>query len=752
MSLNTIKPFCNVTSTAALTLGLFGAPALPAQTPEEVVELDRFEVETFRRDYAAPVTETGLGFGADPFDTPLTLVSIPADLLADQQVNNVEDALRNVAGVSKFKQGNGGEEKFSIRGFDASQSLYKDGARINNAFNATNIATTETANIERYDILKGPAAILYGQGEPGGVINYVTKKPRFDRAYHAAEAIVGTDAYTRGELDLAGPLSRGAAPAAFAYRFVASYEDSESHRDYTARDRLLLAPSVAWRPTDATTLTLQYEYITDPYTQDRGQAPEGNNTVGFRFSDRLSGEQFFGVPGWNENTESDFSRLALLLDHRFSADASLYLAASSSRVDKLLYDSSPRNVLPGAGVVSPAGDVVIRPAAQGGDGESDSVTLHYRHAFDAGRLAGEALRHQVLVGADWERIFNDGFSAAVVNAAGNPVTAITYNILDRTYTGIPADGLRLGARSPGVQTDVRQTGFVVQDLISLGDQWHLLGGLRYTDFDDRDASVTNDDWSPRTGLVFRPRRDLSFYASWAQGFTPTTATGRNPATGTGVGGPVLDPETTEQFEVGVRWATGAERLVVNLAAFDLRKSGIVVTDPASSALPPADQWSANLGETRTLGFDVQAVGRLTSALRLIAGYAYLDNELRAVDPAFAGQEGNRLPGIPLHSGNVWGVYEFGAGPLDGFGLGLGAFAQSRIYASTENRATYDGWIQLDALAYYKRANWKLQLNLKNLTDEEFNLAQAGTTTDSFAAVRVGTSSPFSATVSLALEF
>lgn len=732
-------------------------PLLPAQNVDGVVELDPFRVESFRRDYVAPVTDTGLGFAADPFDAPLTLVSIPADLLADQQVNNVEDALRNVAGVSKFKQGNGGEEKFSIRGFDASQSLYKDGARINNAFNATNIATTETANIERYDILKGPAAILYGQGEPGGVINYVTKKPRFDRPYRAAELIVGTDAYRRGELDLAGPLgafapSKPSSEPRFAYRLVSSYEDSGSHRDYTARDRLLLAPSLAWRPTRATTVTFQYEYITDTYTQDRGQVLEGNDLEGFRYSSRLAPEQFFGVPGWNENTESEFQRLGLLLEHHLSPDASLRLAASSSRVDKLLYDSSPRNAQPAAGVVSPAGDVVIRPGAQGGDGQSDNVTLHYVHGFAGGRVAGETLRHQVLLGVDWERLFNDGFNRTVVDAAGTPVNAIRYNVVDRTYTGLPTGGLRLGTRSRGVQTDTRQSGLVVQDLISWGDTWHLLAGLRYTDFDDRDAGVSNPDWSPRTGLVFRPRRDVSFYGSWAQGFTPTTSTGRNPATGTGVGGPVLDPETTEQFELGVRWASPADALVVNVAGFTLRKSGIVVADPASTALPPADQWSANLGETRTLGFDVQVVGRVTPTLRLIAGYAYLDNELRTVDPAFAGQEGNRLPGIPLHSGNLWSVYEWNRGRLAGLGFGLGAFAQSRIYASTQNRATYQGWVQLDALAYYKRANWKLQLNLKNLTDERFNLAQAGTTTDSFAAVRVGTSTPFSATASLAVEF
>ena len=119
-------------------------PAAWSQSTQqnEATTLQEVQVTGFERVYKEPTTNTALGFEADPMSTPLTTISIPIDILEDQQVNNVEDALRNVAGVTKFKQGNGGEEKFSIRGFDASQSLYKDGARINNVFNATNIATT----------------------------------------------------------------------------------------------------------------------------------------------------------------------------------------------------------------------------------------------------------------------------------------------------------------------------------------------------------------------------------------------------------------------------------------------------------------------------------------------------------------------------------------------------------------------------------------------------------------------------------
>jgi|GEM_PF-800643 len=701
----------------------------PTQLPEVVIS-------AFQRDYLERTVETAAGIEADPLEVPLTTVSIPMDVLTDQQVNNVEDALRNVAGVSKFKQGNGGEEKFSIRGFDASQSLYKDGARINNAFNASNIATTETANIERYDVLKGPAAILYGQGEPGGVINYITKKPLFTR-YNSIEALVGSYDYYRGGLDLTGPFTDY-----LAYRMVTSYEDSGSHRDHTERARLLLAPSISWRPTDRTTITGQFEYISDEYTQDRGQVLEGDNTEGFSYSPRLDSKQFFGVPGWNDQTESDYYRAAVLAEHALTLNSSVSLNLSSTRVDKTLFDSSPRNGANGR-VVAPNGDVNIRPLLQSGEGESDTIVARYKHDVETGSLLNQPIEHKFLVQGDFERIHNDAVSASGVNN-------VVFNVETREYT-FPAAGLVLGPQSE-FGTDTHQSGLVVQDLVSIGEQWHVLGGLRYTFFDDRLADVDSDNISPRTGLVYRPLKNLSFYSSWARGFVPTTATGFNPATGNGIGGSPLDPETTEQFEVGVKYSLFDEGLILNAAVFDLRKQDIVVTDPASATLPFNEQWSANLGETRTRGLELQAIGRITPQLRLIAGYAYLDNELLAVDPSLAAQKGNRLPGIPEHSGNVWGVYEFQEGFARGLGFGLGAFAQSDIYASTENRAEYEGWVQLDGMAYYKRDRWKAQINVRNLTDREYNLAQALTTADNFAAIRVGSSTPLTVIGSLSVEF
>ncbi|HEX4879820.1 MAG TPA: TonB-dependent receptor, partial [Limnobacter sp.] len=433
---------------------------------------------------------------------------------------------------------------------------------------------------------------------------------------------------------------------------------------------------------------------------------------------------------------------ALLAEHFFDNGSSLTANYSQTRVDKTLFDSSPRNAFPNQRVVDSNGDVVIRASQQGGEGESDSLVLKYQWEKQGGTWFGQNITHKFLLQGDYERIVNNTHSASG--------TDITYNVNTGRYT-IPAGGVSVGPFSTG-GSSARQQGFVFQDLISIGERWNLLAGLRSTEFEDRRANVDSDDVSPRLGLVYKLNASTSLYGSWARGFTPTTATGFNPATGNGIGGAPLNPETTEQVELGIKNLFFDKKLELVSAVFDLRKKDVAVTDPASFGLPAAQQWSANLGETRTLGFDIQAIGKVSDELRLVAGYAYLDNALLSVDPAFAAQVGNSLPGIPEHSGNLFAVYEFKRGAWKGFGLGAGVFAQTGTFVSTQNRASYDGWAQMDALAYYKADDWKIQLNLKNITDEEYNFAQAGTTTDSFGAVRVGTSTPRTLNVSLSLEF
>ncbi len=388
-------------------------PPTDARAAEPPVQLAPVEVKAFRRRYLDANAGTALGFDVPVTSIPLTVVTIPKDVLEDQQVNNVEDALRNVAAATKFKQGNGGEEKFSIRGFDASQNLYVDGARINNQFNATDIATTETANIERYEILKGPASLLYGQGLPGGIVNYVTKKPRF-QPYAKVEAIYGSFDYTRIETDGTAPFTNW-----LAGRGVVSFQDSRGFRDEDSRNRLLLNPSLRLRLGVDTTLDLAFSYIRDHYTQDRGQSLAQREDGSYFYSDSIDPIVFLGVPGWNERTRSEYLRPTFNLSHQVLDAWKLEVIGAATRVEKQLFDSS-------SGVIRPDGTVVIRPAFQGGDGATEYFRVNNEFIFGTPSV----VEHKILLSAVHDTLRNDAFSQSASNS-------VIYDSNSRTYSGQP---------------------------------------------------------------------------------------------------------------------------------------------------------------------------------------------------------------------------------------------------------------------------------------------------------------------------
>jgi outer membrane receptor protein involved in Fe transport len=243
------------------------------------------------------------------------------------------------------------------------------------------------------------------------------------------------------------------------------------------------------------------------------------------------------------------------------------------------------------------------------------------------------------------------------------------------------------------------------------------------------------------GYIYKALPQLSWYANAATGFFPSGATGQF--------GNFLPPEKMRQLEVGFKADLLGQDLLLTGAVFDIQQRDQAVTDPASIALPPDQQWQLNIGKTRTRGMEVQAIGRIAKQWRVIAGYAYLDAKLIDDGPDLF-NDGNRLGGIPKHSLNLWAVYEFG-GALQGLGVGGGVFAQSRVPIGFENRSFYAGWAQADLAAYYKTGKWKAQLNVKNVFDREYLLTQA-LSFESLAAIRVGTATPRSLTFSLAREF
>jgi iron complex outermembrane recepter protein len=698
-------------------------PVAAASAPEAAASApapQSITITGFRREYRTREAGSALGMQADALSTPLAVTVVPKELLSDQGITNVEDALRNVSGVTRFKEGNGGEEKFSIRGFDASRNLFIDGARLNNGFNATNIATTETANIERFEVLKGPSAILFGSGLPGGVINYVTKKPTF-KPYAAGELLFGSYGFKRIEADATAPVND-----TLAWRGVFSHEDSEGYRDFDSRKRTLVNPTLALRLGSSTRLDLGYSYIRDRYTQERGQTLAQAADGTYFYSPLLRPSMFLGIPGFNDRTNSTYQRANANLEHRFNDDWRVELIAAATKVKKQFFDAS-------GDLVQPDGTVEIGAGYQAGDAK----TRYLRANLEARFGDAKTVEHRVLASIADDRNRNNPVFADLFGTG-----LVTFDANTRTYdtTGF----------SPEVDFSTLDTSFFtktvertlsLQDLITIADRHIVLIGAGHTRYrevlDGYEVSKTN----PRLGYIYNASPQWSWYANAATGFFPSGATGQF--------GQFLPPEKMRQLEVGFKADLLGQDLLLTGAVFDIEQRDQAVTDPASLALPPDQQWQLNIGKTRTRGAEVQAIGRIAQRWRLIAGYAYLDAKLVDDGPDLF-NDGKRLGGIPKHSLNLWAVHEFG-GALQGLALGGGVFAQSRVPIGFENRSFFAGWAQVDLAAYYKTGPWKAQLNVKNVFDREYLLTQA-LAFESLAAVRVGTATPRSLTFSLAREF
>jgi TonB-dependent siderophore receptor len=738
--------------TCALLLAVTNNVFAEETAIKEADDIETIEVKGFKRDYIANKGQTSaVGLDLSLLETPAAISVISQDILTDQQVNNVDDALRNVAGVTKFKTGNGGEEKFSIRGFDASQSLYKDGARINNALNVSNIPSTETANIERIEVLKGPSALLYGQGEPGGIINYITKRPQFAE-YGSMELIVGSYDFYKAEFDYTNALLRS---DSLAFRVVGSYEDSDSFRAEVERKRLLLNPTLMYKPNEDLALTLGYEFIDDDYTNERGQVLDLLNPAAamnewqFAYTDRINPEQFFGIPGWNKQTTAQSNRLYLLADYYLSDNWQLQANVARTKNDKDNFDSSPGTLAVDSDEVS------IRPSKSIGSGEADQFNVKSMATFNDGL----GFEHQLLISAAWESrlsrstSFRSDRSVSFNLASGEYLAAYTeQDSASANFIRVSPDiGFILNPRAAAVNDDVEEYGVNVLDYIRFNQHWAWLIGGRYSSYDDVLGERSDADFSVRTGVVYTPVENQSYYLSYSEGYTPSSGL-------LGLDDRTVDPETSVSYELGAKHAFFDEQLIATATLYQVELNDIPYVinpfDENGQETAPEDIRFGNVGGAQSRGVEFELVGQLTDAWRIQGGYAYVDNEITVSGEAEWGDrfvKGNRFPGVSKHNFNVFSFYEFDLAGGE-FGLGGGVFYSGDVFISTENRSKYDSWTTLDLAAYYKKDNWKAQLNIRNVSDEQYQLAQYGTTTDAFAAVRVGTASPRSIYASIAYEF
>ncbi|MEH1943697.1 MAG: TonB-dependent siderophore receptor [Nostoc sp.] len=650
----------------------------PSAAGDEPIEL----VVTGEQDgYSVPDSTTATKTDTPQRDIPQSIQVIPQQVIKDQQITRISDAVRNVSGVTPQGGYAGATDNYNIRGFTTYDNL-------RNGFSAQDNFVNPT-NIERIEVLKGPASVLYGQFEPGGVVNYITKQP-LSEPYYSAEFTAGSFSTYRPSIDISGPLN---SDKTLLYRLNAAYENSGSFIDFGNQEVLAIAPALSYKIGDATTLTLEYEYLKLDRTYYDGLPPDPSV-----FKAPIS--RFLGEPGdrFSKETHSVF----LNLNHRFSENIRLRSGFSVT-----LDDSEESEFRPNS--IDADGTVQRRFAAGPGYLQNYSLQNDLIGNFSTG-----SIQHQVLAGLEWNKYIY-GYDYLRSSTSVTP----SIDLFNPVYGASPPGEFDEAASRDRFERNT--IALYLQDQVTLLPNVKLLVGGRY-DFIHRknrsqlldsfgrepidDATVErlyDEAFSPRVGIVYQPLPPISIYASYSRSF--------NPSSSQTVDRTQLPPERGTQYEVGIKTELIKDRLSATFAAYDITKENVATTDPGNS------DYSIPIGEVKSRGLEFDLSGQILPGWNVIASYFVNDAFVSVGDEN--NPVGESLVNAPGTGGSLWTSYEIQSGGMRGLGFGGGVFYTGDREATLPNTFKIPSYVRADATIFYKRDNWRFGLNFKNLFNTQY---------------------------------
>ncbi|EOD8927098.1 TPA: TonB-dependent siderophore receptor [Pseudomonas aeruginosa] len=639
-----------------------------------------------------PAANASISRGDAPLlEIPQAISVVPAQALQDQRPRNLDDALGNISGITQANTLGGTQDAVMKRGFGDNRdgSIMRDGMPSVQGRNFT-------ATAGHVEVLKGPASLLYGIQDPGGVVNVVSKKPQLQQA-NALTLRGSAYAHGRngsgGQLDSTGPLG----DSGLAYRMILDHEDEDYWRDFGKSRETLVAPSLAWYGED-TTVNLSYEHreFTTPF--DRGTAidPRTNRPLDIPRSRRLD-EPFNITEGRSELTRLDLERQ---LDDTWKA----HFGYGYSRET---YDDNQARVM----AVNADGTLTRRMDGTHGAVSSDSfATLGL-----SGTLQLAGLQHDLQFGMDHEK--RKIFRADLLRDSKTS----RFDYLDPAY-GQVVPSTRVVAGDSDQTDKLRSDSLYFQDSIHLDERWILVGGARYQIYDqlagrgrpfNANTDINGQKWVPRGGLVYRLSDEVSLYGSYTRSFKPNSTIAPL-STGETIDSAIL-PEEATSWELGAKLDVPG-RLSGTLALFDIRKKNVLVNE-----LDGAGNSSVRAaGRVRSRGLELDLTGQLSERWSLIGSYAWLAAEVTE-DPTL---EGKRLQNVARNTASLSAVYELGqlfGG--DRLRLGGGARYVGKRPGDPANSFDLPSYTVADAFASYDTRfgghGVKFQLNVKNLFDRTY---------------------------------
>ncbi|HDG9823380.1 TPA: TonB-dependent siderophore receptor [Acinetobacter nosocomialis] len=611
-------------------------------------------------------------------DVPQIVNVVPKQILREQTVTSMQGALQNVAGLS-FSVGDGQRDQVMIRGFSAITDNYVDGIRDDALY------FRDMSNVERVEVLKGPASVLYGRGSAGGLVNKINKKP-MDQSLREVSLIGSTTGQRRAEVDVNEKVAENV-----KVRLTGAVEDSDGYRDQAFLKRQAVAPSVQWDITDKTKLLLQADYLHDDRLADQGfpTDPITGKPV------KTNPKTFYGALNGKEvgDVDTEISSQTISLDHEFNDQLKYHGAVRhynyslDRQYSVVAHQDSKKNKLP-------ADQIQLSQSKRIRNEDGVYIQQELSTLFNTGFL-----KHNTLIGAEYSKQHKD----ELVWSKARQITNIFNPELENWA---PLD-TSIAAETNNSNT-FETYGIYLQDLMTVTDQLKVLVGLRYDNLSqDRNNKVksqilnrTDNTYSPRIGLVYQPLSNLSLYTSYNRSFQPLADSFvlyTNSAD--------LSPTKSENVEVGAKWDVNYQ-LNVTLALFEMSQTNIQNQDPAN----PNQALLA--GEQKTKGVELSLTGQLTDQLSVLAGYSYMDGK---IEKSTVGFTGNHSALTPNNTANLWLKYQIN----DHWYAAVGGRGESSRFSAPDNKNVLPGYAVVNAALGYQSERYDVNLNLNNLFDRDY---------------------------------
>ncbi|WP_174710944.1 TonB-dependent siderophore receptor [Nostoc sp. TCL240-02] len=657
--------------------------------------------------YRVPDATTATKTDTPLRDIPASIQVIPQQVIEDQQPRNLIGILRN-AGVVQNNFSSGFVDTFSIRGFRA-RNVYRNG--IKDRFADVAAFSSSLTNIDRVEVVRGPNSVIYGQVNPGGIINIVTKKP-LSQPYYAFEVRRGGYELFQPSLDFSSPLTKD---GSLSYRLNTSYRTAEDFTDFSNEKRFFVSPVVNWRIGKNTNLTfdLKYEDIQQSLGSTNEQIASG--TILPNPNGKIPINRYLGEP--TDFFNRQLNRYNYNLEHRFNDNWSI---SNSFQAAFLTLDL--RNTFVTSPLQADNRTVGRTQVTYSKPTEYEAYTIdtHVIGDFNIG-----SIKHKLLAGFD---LFRQTRSTGIIRTAAAPLDVFN-----------PVYGQPLGATLGRIDIFFRDDalGFYLQDQVTLANNLKLLVGGRY-DFVENEfanriastASVQSDSaFSPRVGIVYQPIAPVSLYASYSRSFEQVTGADKNDS--------LFKPQRGTQYEVGVKTDLFDNKLSATLALYDLTLTNILTTDPTDS------DYSVQTGEQRSRGVELSVTGEILPGWNVIGFYGYTDARITKDNDI---PVGNRVSGVPEHVASLWTTYTFGTGSLKGFGGGIGFNYVGDNKPDSLNTFTIPSYFLTDAALYYRNNNFSVGLNLNNI----FNVRYYEASFDNLQRIIPGR--PYTAQLTVKWEF